>query len=144
MAAWNIRQAGSPARPAWTPAGKAITVFPIRSRCSMAEDQPSSTLKRPPAKLLERYHHGQIGDDTIRKYLTNGYSLAICCRECDRAVVEWRPPELARRFGSKPDLRIATLAQKLYCAGDEGCGSHDIAVFPHLYDHPWTWNPDES
>ncbi len=107
----------------------------------MSDPSPPSTLKRPPAKLLERYHHGQIGGDTIRVYLTKGYSLAICCRACLR-LVEWRPPELLRRFGAKLDLPIARLGERLSCTVEGGCGSHDIAVFPHLYDQAWTWDGD--
>jgi len=98
-----------------------------------------STLKRPPKKALDRFNIAQVGDDTIRTFLENSFSLAICCRDCPR-LIEWTPPELERRFGDKLALRIATLAERLTCAGEEGCGSHDIAVFPHLYDTPWTWS----
>jgi hypothetical protein len=100
--------------------------------------QIHSTVRRPPAKLLQSFHIGQIGDDTIRVFLTCGWSLAICCRECPR-VVEWTPPELLARFGDRLDLRIADLVPRLSCKGDEGCGSRDVAVFPHLYDLPWAW-----
>ncbi len=99
-----------------------------------------STLKRPPAKLLLRFHIGQIGNDTVRTYLTKGWSLAICCKDCPR-LIEWTPAELERRFGERLDLRIADIAKRLTCSGDEGCGSRDIAVFPHLYDGAWTWPP---
>jgi len=98
---------------------------------------------RPPAKTLVRFHAGQVGDDTVRSYLTDGFSLAICCRECPR-VVEWTPPELAEKFAKRLDLRIADLVPRLACTGEDGCGSHDIAVFPHFYDQAWTWPPTED
>lgn len=101
----------------------------------------ASTLKMPPKKALDRFHLGQVGDDTIETFLENGFSLAICCRDCKR-LTEWTPPELARRFGAKLKLRVADLCERLVCTGDEGCGSHDIAVFPHLYDDAaWRWTP---
>lgn len=103
----------------------------------MTEPQ-QSTLKRPPEKLLRRFRVEDIGEDTVRTYLEKGFSLAICCRSCTR-LIEWTPPELEARFGSKPDVRIAEIAQRLSCRGDDGCGSDDVAVFPHLYDHPWRW-----
>jgi hypothetical protein len=46
------------------------------------------------------------------------------------------PPDLLERFGTKLDLRIADLAERLACTGEGGCGSHAIAVFPHLYGLP--------
>jgi hypothetical protein len=97
-----------------------------------------STLKRPPAKMVQNFHLGQVGDDTIGSYLAAGFSLAICCKDCPR-LIEWTPPELERLFGQRLDLRIADLAARFTCAGEGGCGSHDIAVFPHLYDGAWTW-----
>jgi hypothetical protein len=103
----------------------------------------SSTLKRPPEPAVRRFHAGQVGGDTIRTFLAKGYSLAICCKDCP-PLVEWTPPELERRFGDRPDLRIADLAPRLSCAGAGGCGSRDIAVFPHLYDQPWTSTTPES
>lgn len=106
----------------------------------MTSLHPQSTLQRPPAKWLRMFDVGQVGDDTVRTFLTNGWSLAICCRDCPR-LIEWTPPELLERFGSRPDLRIADLAPRLTCAGEGGCGSHSIAVFPHLYDQPWSWPP---
>lgn len=106
----------------------------------MPDLAPHSTLKRPPAKLLRRFDAGQIGDDTVRTFLMKGFSLAICCRDCPR-LIEWTPPELAERFASKLDLRIADLAARLTCTGEGGCASHDIAVFPHLYDLAWRWSP---
>lgn len=103
--------------------------------------QVRSTLKPPPKKALDRFHVGQVGDDTVRTYLESGFSLAICCRNCQR-LIEWTPPELERRFGAKLRLRIADLCERLACTGEAGCGARDIAVFPHLYDDPaWRWAP---
>jgi hypothetical protein len=100
-----------------------------------------STLKAPPKKALDRFRIEQIGDDTIRTFLENGFSLAICCRDCKR-LTEWTPPVLEQRFGAKLGLRMADLCERLACTGEEGCGSHDIAIFPHLYDDPtWRWTP---
>ena len=103
----------------------------------------SSTLKRPSAALLNRFRIEQIGEDTIRTFLERGYSLAICCRDCPR-LIEWTPPDLEARFGAKLDLPIADLAARLACTGKDGCGSHDIAVFPHLYDAPWRWSSEQK
>jgi len=99
-----------------------------------------STLKPPPKSALDRFHVGQVGEDTVETYLAKGWSLAICCKACTR-LVEWTPPELAERFGDRTGVRIAAIAERLSCAGDEGCGSREVAVFPHLYDDPWTWAP---
>jgi len=104
---------------------------------------PASTLERPPDRLLRGFHLGQVGNDTIGTYLQRGFSLAICCRDCPR-LVEWTPPELERRFGQRPDLRIADLAGRLSCAGAGGCGAKDVAVFPHLCDLPWRWSPPDE
>lgn len=90
-----------------------------------------SSLRRPPDRLLACFHPGQAGDDTIGTYLAKGWSLAICCKACPR-LVEWTPPDLARRFA--PELLVADLAAQLACAGEGGCGSRDVAVFPHLFD----------
>lgn len=106
----------------------------------MAAFDTRSTLKRPPAKLLRRFDAGRIGDDTLQTFLAKGFSLAICCRACPR-LIEWTPPQLLERFGSRLELRIADLAARLVCTGKDGCGSRDVAVFPHLYDLPWTWSP---
>jgi hypothetical protein len=109
----------------------------------MTDLKPPSTLRRPPPNSLQRFSLEQIGDDTVRTYLTKGFSLAICCRDCPR-LIEWTPPELEARFGSKADLRIVDLAARLSCTGEGGCGSKDIAVFPHLYDGPWRWSPSAT
>lgn len=90
--------------------------------------------------MVQSFHLGQVEDDTIGSYLAEGYSLAICRKDCPR-LIEWTPPELERRFGHLLDLRIADVAARLTCAGEGGCGSRDIAVFPHFYDGAWTWPP---
>ena len=99
----------------------------------MTERSVHSTLKAPPRQALSRFHVGQVGDDTIQTFLDKGWSLAICCKSCER-LVEWTPVDLTRRFKDKAGLRVAELVPRLSCGGDEGCGSRDIAVFPHLYD----------
>lgn len=106
----------------------------------MTDPHPPSTLRRPTAKQLQRFRLTDIGDDTIGGYLEKGFSLAICCRECPR-LIEWTPPELERRFGDRLELRIVDVASRLSCAGEEGCGSREVAVFPHLYDGKWSWPP---
>ena len=98
----------------------------------------ASTLKRPPEIAVQRFHAGQAGDDTIETYLKSGYSLAICCKACPR-LVEWTPSDLKARFGGTLQLRIADPVPKLACTGAGGCGSREIAVFPHFYDGPWCW-----
>lgn len=109
----------------------------------MTDLPATSTLRRPSVEELKRYRYSDAGRDTVRTFLTQGYSLAICCRACPR-LSEWTPPELLRRFGSRLDVRIGDIAQRLSCTGEGGCGSKDIAVFPHLYDLPWTWPPAET
>jgi hypothetical protein len=44
-----------------------------------------------------------------------------------------------RRFATQLDLPLKVLVPRLSCTGEDGCGSHDIAVFPHLYDGSWAW-----
>jgi hypothetical protein len=99
-----------------------------------------STLKRPDDRLLRKFRLGQIGSDTVRLYLERGYSLAICCVNCPR-LMEWTPPELLRRYGKSPDVKIADIASRLVCSDTTECGSRNVAVFPHIYDEPWTWPP---
>jgi hypothetical protein len=100
-----------------------------------------STLRPPPKKELSRFHFGLVGNDTVRTYLENAYSLAVCCRACMR-LVEITPPQLEERFGSWLDLGITVIGKRLRCTGEDGCGSDDVAVFPHLYDDPdWRWTP---
>lgn len=106
-------------------------------------DKPTSTLKRPPEALIKRFHLGQVGADTVRTYLTKGYSLAICCRACSRPVIEWTPEDLVEKFGERVHVKIADIAARLSCSGDEGCGATDVAVFPHLYDGAWSWTPPD-
>jgi hypothetical protein len=100
----------------------------------------ASALKRPREKDLARFTTAAIGGDTVGLYLAKGWSLAICCKACPR-LVEWTPPELQRRFGDRPGLRIATIAERLACAGEGGCGSDEVAVFPHAYDGTWPITP---
>lgn len=108
----------------------------------LVSDYPESTLKRPPEALIRRFHLGQVGADTVATFLTKGYSLAICCRECPRTI-EWRPPQLLEKFEHRVDVKIADIAARLSCSGEEGCGATDVAVFPHLYDGAWSWKrPD--
>lgn len=96
----------------------------------------ASTLKRPTAKQLARFRIEDAGQDTVGLYLARGWSLAICCRACPR-LAEWTPPELEQRFGDRLDARIADIGAWLSCRGDGGCGSRDVAVFPHAYDGSW-------
>lgn len=102
----------------------------------MSGSEVRSTLKPPPKKALKGFHVGQVGGDTVGDYLAKGWSLAICCKACER-LVEWTPPELARRFGDQPRVRIAVIVERLSCAGEHGCGSKEIAAFPHAYDGAW-------
>jgi hypothetical protein len=106
----------------------------------MADDPPQSTLTRPDEALIRRFAIWQVRDRTIRAYLEKGFSLAICCRDCPRTI-EWTPPELLRRFETRLELPLKDLVPRMCCTGEGGCGSHDIAVFPHLYDGAWTWPP---
>jgi hypothetical protein len=106
----------------------------------MSEAQPPSILQRPAEKMISRFGLWQVKDHTIRTYLEKGFSLGICCRACPRTI-EWTPQELLRRFGDRLDLLLKDLVPRLSCTGEDGCGSHDIAVFPHLYDGSWTWPP---
>lgn len=92
-----------------------------------------STLQPPPAAALKAFRVSQVGADTVATYLEKGWSLAICCKACAR-FVEWTPPDLAVRFAGRETLRIANLVPRLACKGEGGCGSDEIAVFPHLFD----------
>lgn len=102
----------------------------------MSPLDPRSTLKRPQAHLLQRFELRHIGGDTVETYLRKGFSLAICCRSCER-LIEWTPPDLAARF--KLQARIVDIAARLACRGEGGCKSDDVVVFPHAYDLPWRW-----
>lgn len=101
---------------------------------------PPSTLQRPTAKMVQRFRVEMVGDDTVRNFLENGWSLAIFCKNCPR-MIEWTPPELVGRFGGQLGLKIADIVPRLSCSGEEGCGSKEVAVGPHLYDGEWTWPP---
>ena len=109
----------------------------------MTDTLTPSTLERPDDDLIRKFALWQVRERTIRNYLGKGYSLAICCRDCPR-LVEWTPPELLRRFEARLDLKLKDLVPRLSCTGEGGCSSHDIAVFPHLYDGDWTWPPPEA
>lgn len=110
----------------------------------MPANPKSSTLKRPAPHLLRQFRAGgDMQRDTIRLYLENGWSLAVCCCDCPR-IVEWTPPELAERFAGKLETTIGSLVRRVACKGDGGCGSKAIALFPHPYDHEWTRPPDEA
>lgn len=104
----------------------------------MTETVVPSTLKRPAEKLILRFDVWQVKDRTIRSYLEKGFSLAICCKHCPR-MIEWTPPQLFQKFDGKLDLQLADLVPRLSCSGDAGCGSKEVAVFPHLYDGAWRW-----
>jgi hypothetical protein len=93
---------------------------------------------RPPAKAVQAFRPEQAGRDTVRTYLSKGWSLAICCKDCPR-LVEWTPDALHRRFSGRLDLRIADQASRLTSAGDDGCGSARVAVFPHPFEGDWSW-----
>jgi hypothetical protein len=95
----------------------------------------ASTLTPPPKKALKAFHPGQVGDDTVETYLRKGWSLAICCKACER-LVEWTPADLRARFAEPASIRISTLVTRLRCQGEGGCGSDEIAVFPHFWDGP--------
>lgn len=101
----------------------------------------SDAFKRPSTTEVQSFRVGHVGGDTIREFLEKGICLEICCKRCPRTI-EWAPPELERRFGQRPDLRIADLVPRLACTGPDGCGSREVAVFPHAYLQPWTWAGD--
>ena len=110
----------------------------------MAQPPKASSLKRPEARLLRQVRlDRQMQRDTIRTFLENGWSLAVCCCDCPR-IVEWTPSDLAERFDGKFDTTIADLVGRVACKGDGGCGSKNIALFPHPYDHAWTWPPSDA
>jgi len=106
----------------------------------MTETVVHSTLKRPAQKLIDRFDVSKMPHRTIRMLVAKGFSLAICCKQCSR-MIEWTPQDLVDRFGSKLDLPLAELVPKLACTGREGCGSKEVAVFPHFYDGEWRWPP---
>lgn len=95
----------------------------------------ASTLRAPPKSALRNFRPAQAGSDTVATYLKKGWSLAICCKACER-LVEWTPSDLAARFAGRKNVRIAELASRLACKGDAGCGADEVAVFPHLWDGP--------
>ena len=102
----------------------------------------SPGLQSPPAHLLNnpRVYSAIPPTETVEVFLEAGFSLVVCCRACKR-LVEMPPPMLAERFAGKFDTNIADIQRRLVCRGNEGCGSSDVVVYPHLYEHPWTWAP---
>ena len=100
----------------------------------------NSDLKRPPEKMIRSFRADMVGTDTVGDFLRAGHSLVICCKDCPH-IIEWTPPELERRFGAMPQLRIADLVPRLCCAGERGCGAKDVAVFPQFYHGMWKWPP---
>jgi hypothetical protein len=106
----------------------------------MTETDTPSRIERPSAKDLSRYRAdiAVMRADTVRTFLTNGWSLAVCCCDCPR-LVEWTPPELLEKFGERLDLSIADIARRIACTGAEGCGSKNVAVFPWPYALDWKW-----
>ena len=98
-----------------------------------------SNIPRPSGKELSSFHLGMVKSDrTVRWFLEKGASLAICCKDC-RRMTEWTPFDLEQRFGARLDTRIRAIAERLTCAGEGGCGSHDIAAWPWPYAGEWTW-----
>jgi hypothetical protein len=112
----------------------------LYSAAKPAMTQTRSTLERPEERLIQKFDVWQVKDRTIRSFLAKGFSLAICCKQCPR-MIEWTPPELLAKFEGKLDLQLADLVPRLSCTGEEGCGSKEVAVFPHLYDGEWAWPP---
>ncbi|MFC5343410.1 hypothetical protein ACETK8_20420 (plasmid) [Brevundimonas staleyi] len=102
--------------------------------------QHRSTLERPAERLIQKFDVWQVKDRSIRSLLAKGYSLAICCKQCPR-MIEWTPQELLQKFEGKLDVQLADLVPRLSCTGEEGCGSREVAVFPHLYEGEWRWPP---
>jgi hypothetical protein len=86
-------------------------------------------MDRPEAKYIRSFKIAHVGAHTVGDYLDRGYGLLICCKECERTV-SWSPQDLADKFGDKRGLRLADLVPRLSCAGSDGCGSRDVAVFP--------------
>ena len=96
-----------------------------------------------PEKMLQRSRTDlRMQKDTIQLYLEKGWSLAVCCCHCPR-IVEWAPPDLAEGFASKLDTTISAVLARVACKGEGGCGSKNVALFPHAYDHAWTTGPNE-
>jgi hypothetical protein len=91
----------------------------------------------PEAYLIRTFNIRQVAGLSVRWFLKGKFSLGICCRDCSR-LSEWTPPELEEKFAGKLDLPVAEIVKRLACTGEGGCGSHSVAVFPHLYDLPYT------
>lgn len=108
----------------------------------MADYPKSPNLKPLPKAMLRVFRFDRrMAGDTIQLYLENNCSVAVCCRDCGR-LVELTPPDMAERFPDRLGLTMADLMAKLTCNKDHGgCGSRDIAIWPHPYAHKWTWEP---
>jgi hypothetical protein len=107
----------------------------------MADYPKSPGLVAPDAADLRTFKiNRQMATDTVETFLKKGWSLAVCCRSCGR-LAEKTPPELEAIFSGKLKTTIADVLPRLACKGDGGCGSTDVAVWPHAYEHPWTWPP---
>lgn len=105
----------------------------------MADYPKSPGLKRPPKELLAKSYVSIPRDNTVRFFLERRLSLAVLCRDCDR-LAEITPPELAELFAGKLETRIMDLQGRLACKGGaKECGSKHVLLFPHFYEHPWTW-----
>lgn len=109
----------------------------------MTETANNSTLERPDQHLIDRFDLWQVRGRTIRRLVAKGFSLAICCKRCPR-MIEWTPQDLLDKFGAQLDLPLTDLVPRLSCTGAEGCGSKEVAVFPHLYDGAWRWPPNPA
>jgi hypothetical protein len=120
--------------------GGALISLGIKAMIMAAGQHPSSTVRTPAPHLIRRFEPRHLGARTIGYHLQQGYSLCICCKDC-RRLVEWTPYDLEEKFGKWPDLKLVDLLPRLACKGEKGCGSDDVALFPHLYDGAWRWPP---
>ena len=64
----------------------------------LATPEIKSTLKAPTTRSLEASAALIDPADQVALYLREGWSLAICCKDCRRSLIEWTPPELQERF----------------------------------------------
>jgi hypothetical protein len=89
--------------------------------------------KRPAEHLIARFEPRMAGRDTLGEITAKGFSLVICCKACPRVVV-WAPRDIEHRFRGKLSAKVADLAERLTCSGPEGCGHHEVALFPQYRD----------